>query len=176
LHRNSERLEFSMNYLLAAGLLALPGIAHAAGFQDLAVVERAVVIAAGADIGEPGGPLAPVDRRLKLAACPKVAADPPAMNAITVRCPALGWRLRVPLARSEATSVAAAPSSSAAPVVRRGDVVELQAGSGSFTCQHPGGRAAGWRPRRPDPRENRGQGHHDLCRSRRKWPRAARRI
>ena len=122
-----------MNYLLAAGLLAFPGIAEAAGFQDLAVVERAVVIAAGADIGEPGGPLAPVDRRLKLAACPKVAADPPAMNAITVRCPALGWRLRVPLARSEATSVAAAPSSSAAPVVRRGDVVELQAGSGSFT-------------------------------------------
>lgn len=117
-----------------AALLALPAAAHAAEFQDLAALERAVVIAAGADIGQPGGPVAPVDRRLKLAACPQVAVDPPVLNALTVRCPAIGWRLRVPLSRGGAVEAASGRRlAGQAPVVRRGDPVELEAGAGAFT-------------------------------------------
>lgn len=123
-------------------MLTLPAIAGAAPFQDLAAVERAVVIAAGADIGAPGGPVAPIDRRLKLAECPKLAVDPVLMNALTVRCPALGWRLRVPLVAGGAASASAPqagvqsvayhPEPKAAPVIRRGDPVDLIAGSQNF--------------------------------------------
>lgn len=120
-------------------MLALPAAATAAPFQDLAVVERAVVIAAGADIGAPGGPVAPIDRRLKLAECARLTVDPVQMSALTVRCPAIGWRLRVPLspggARADATGVQAAsyrPEPKAAPVIRRGDPVDLIAGSDNF--------------------------------------------
>jgi flagella basal body P-ring formation protein FlgA len=124
-------------------LLMLPAMAVAAPFQDLAAVERAVVIAAGADIGAAGGPVAPIDRRLKLAECPKLTVDPILLNALTVRCPALGWRLRVPLApggtRGDAaggggvqTASYARPEPKPAPVIRRGDPVDLIAGSENF--------------------------------------------
>jgi flagella basal body P-ring formation protein FlgA len=122
-----------MTPILFLALLAAPA------FQNLDAVERAVVIAAGADIGAPGGPVAPVDRRLKLAACPQVTADPPYQNAITVRCPAIGWRLRVPLSRgaqpadeAPARAVSYARPERAEPVIRRGDPVDLEAGSGAF--------------------------------------------
>ena len=122
-----------MTPLLFLAMLAAPA------FQNLDAVERAVVIAAGADIGAPGGPVTAIDRRLKLAACPQVTADPPFQNAITVRCPAIGWRLRVPLTRG-AQAAADAPVQNAGharpvkaePVIRRGDPVDLQAGSGAF--------------------------------------------
>lgn len=121
-----------MTPILFLALLAAPA------FQNLDAVERAVVIAAGADIGAPGGPVTAIDRRLKLAACPQVTADPPYQNAITVRCPAIGWRLRVPLTRGAEPADAAvrqagyARPERAEPVIRRGDPVDLEAGSGSF--------------------------------------------
>ena len=121
-----------MTPILFLALLAAPA------FQNLDAVERAVVIAAGADIGAPGGPVTAIDRRLKLAACPQVTADPPYQNAITVRCPAIGWRLRVPLTRGAEPADAPvrqagyARPEPAEPVIRRGDPVDLEAGSGSF--------------------------------------------
>ncbi|HEX8447361.1 MAG TPA: flagella basal body P-ring formation protein FlgA [Sphingomonas sp.] len=136
-----------MKLILALSVLSLSTAAGAETFQDLAAVERAVVIAAGADIGDPGGPVAPVDRRLKLAQCPKLAVDPVWMNALTVRCPAIGWRLRVPLSPggrpTETAAMAAStptamqavsyrPAPRAEPVIRRGDPVDLIAGSDSF--------------------------------------------
>lgn len=121
-----------MSAILFLAMLVAPA------FQNLDAVERAVVIAAGADIGASGGPVTAIDRRLKLTPCPQVTADPPYQNAITVRCPAIGWRLRVPLSRgaqdAEAPmrAVSYARPEKAEPVIRRGDPVDLEAGSGSF--------------------------------------------
>lgn len=61
----------------------------------------------------------PVDKRLKLAECPADPIISPAVGgAVVVRCPALGWRLRVPVR----------PASSAAEtgqiVIRKGDLIE----------------------------------------------------
>lgn len=107
----------------------LPTPALAQPVQDIAALEARLLTALDAGIGEPGGPAAPIDRRLKLAPCPNpVAIDPPALGAVALRCPAVGWRIRVPLVR--ATTAAAVK---AAPVVRRGDPVEIVAESVSFS-------------------------------------------
>ena len=51
------------------------------------------------DIGMPGGPLTPIDRRMRLAACPGgIQIDPPSLSSVTVRCTAaagisrMSWR------------------------------------------------------------------------------------
>jgi flagella basal body P-ring formation protein FlgA len=112
---------------LIAACLPAPALAQAV--QDIAALEHRLVIALDAGIGEPGGPLVPIDRRLKLAPCPTpVAIDPPALGAVALRCPQLGWRIRVPLMRA-ATAIAV----KAAPLVRRGDPVEIVAQSEAFS-------------------------------------------
>lgn len=111
-------------------LTASPATAQAQRFEDVAGLEALVVTRLGAGIGQAGGPVAPIDRRLKLAACPEtLAIEGPAMGAAVVRCAALGWRIRVPL-RVNATASA---SPRTATLVRKGDPVELVAGGASFT-------------------------------------------
>lgn len=119
----------SITAVLLACSIASPALAQTT--QDLAALERRLVIALGADIGQPGGPIAPLDRRMKLATCPSpVTIDPPALGAAVLRCAEIGWRVRVPLVRS-----VHAPASieSARPVIRRGDPVELAASRRGFT-------------------------------------------
>ena len=112
---------------LIAACLPAPALAQAV--QDIAALEHRLVVALDARIGEPGGPLVPIDRRLKLAPCPApVAIDPPALGAVALRCPQLGWRIRVPLMRATA-----AVAVKAAPLVRRGDPVEIVAQSEAFS-------------------------------------------
>lgn len=113
----------------AAGLLLMGSAAAAQPFQDVAALDAQVEAALGAAIGEPGGAAAPVDRRLKLAACPgPVSIGAPAMGAVAVRCAELGWRIRVPLVRVRTAAV-----EEPEPIVRKGDQVELRAASGSFS-------------------------------------------
>lgn len=133
--------------MLAAMLLssfATP--ANAQNFENLDRLDSLVAASVGANRGEPGGPVAPIDRRLRLASCPQLpVVEPVKMNAATVSCASLGWRIRVPLAIS---GQAAAPRNtanysapSAAPsqgpshviVVKKGDPVQLIAGNDSFT-------------------------------------------
>ena len=109
------------------------------GFEDIARLQGRVVAALDAAIGQPGGPVAPIDRRLKLAACPApVTIDPPALGALPLRCEPLGWRIRVPLVRVpgaatvQQASYAPQPPQ-APPVIRRGDPVELFSGTAGFT-------------------------------------------
>lgn len=124
--------------LLGAACAAPAAAAAAPGFQDLDVIENRVIAALGAGIGEPGGPARPIDRRLRLAACPgNVSVEAPALGAVTVRCEALGWRIRVPLTRGAAGAQAAA-AERAEPIVRRGDQVEVVARSASFTVSTSG--------------------------------------
>ncbi len=114
-------------------LLLIGAAAHAQGFEDVAALDNKVVAALGAGFGEPGGPARPIDKRLKLAACPQPAiVDPPALGAVTVRCEPLGWRVRVALARS-AGGYSAEGAAKAEPIIRKGDQVELTASAGSFS-------------------------------------------
>lgn len=124
-----------------------PAPSLAAGLQNLDALERRLVIALGADIGAPGGPTVPLDRRLRLAACPSdVMVDPARQGAATLRCAEIGWRIRVPLVRGGAGGDAggrALPASGnglpamaamrGETVVRRGDPVDLVAGSAGFS-------------------------------------------
>nr|WP_315458840.1 flagella basal body P-ring formation protein FlgA [uncultured Sphingorhabdus sp.] len=70
----------------------------------------------------------PVDKRLKLAQCPAEPIVSPAVgDAVVVRCPALGWRLRVPV---RAASNAAENSQI---VIRKGDLIECISGGPGFS-------------------------------------------
>jgi flagella basal body P-ring formation protein FlgA len=103
------------------------------------MLDNRVAAALGANIGEPGGATTPIDRRLRLQACPQpVEIGEPVAGALAVRCVPLGWRIRVslvPSAESRQTA-AAAPAqrqARAEPVIRRGDQVELVAIASGFT-------------------------------------------
>jgi len=111
--------------------------ARAQGFEKLDRLDSLVAMSLGANLGQPGGPAAQIDRRLRLAACPTTpVVAGPAMGAATVSCPAIGWRIRVPLlpgAQPPAGQMAAAPAANAPEiVVKRGDPVQLVAGAGGF--------------------------------------------
>lgn len=135
--------------LLAAAALgaAQPALAQQK-FENLDRIDSLVAMTVGANLGEPGGPVAPVDRRLKLAACPSTPSiDGPVFGAAIVKCDALGWRIRVPLVAGASAAAsgpvprAAAvnrftPAVRAAPaenVVKRGDPVQLMAGNAAFS-------------------------------------------
>ena len=109
----------------------------AQGFENLYMLDSRISAALGAGIGEPGGAANPLDRRLHLAACPQPAEiAEPAMGAVTVRCQPLGWRIRVPLVQTSQASAASASVPApvrAAPVIRRGDQIQLVAISSGFT-------------------------------------------
>jgi flagella basal body P-ring formation protein FlgA len=121
-------------------LLAAP--AAAAPFQNIDALEARLINALGAGIGEAGGPATPIDRRLKLAACPaSVQIDPPVMGAIALRCPAANWRIRVPIARLSGTQNSGAgvmAAVKAEPVIRRGDPVDLVAETSGFSVSLSG--------------------------------------
>ena len=121
--------------LWLAAALAAPAAAQS--FENLELLDSRIAAALGAGIGEPGGAASPVDRRLRLAACPQpVEIAEPAMGAVTVRCQPLGWRIRVPLVsggQASAQAAAAPAAARAAPIIRRGDQVELVAISNGFT-------------------------------------------
>lgn len=125
--------------LIAA--FACPAFAQAGRLENLDALERRLVIALGADIGQPGGPVAPIDRRMKLAACPSAAeVEPPYAGAAVLRCAEIGWRIRVPvMAGGMIRTAAAAPARQIArqekpePVIRRGDPVEIRAEYAGFT-------------------------------------------
>ena len=86
--------------------------AYAGNFQSLDAVDARATEIAGAIVR-------PVDRRLKLAACPEaLQADAAAQGAVTVRCAPLGWRVRVLIEASAA-------SSSAPVAIKRGDPVSV---------------------------------------------------
>ncbi len=125
-------------FALLLVLLALPLPALAQGFENLEMLDNRVAAALGANIGEPGGATTPIDRRLRLQACPQpVEVGEPIAGALAVRCVPLGWRIRVSIVTTAETrqAAAAAPSRQARPepVVRRGDQIELVAIAQGFT-------------------------------------------
>lgn len=122
--------------LLLGAAVAAPAFGQ--GFENLEMLDSRVAAALGANIGDPGGPVAPLDRRLRLAACPEPAEiGEPALGAVTVRCAPLGWRIRVPLSGGGAT-VARAAATRVEPVIRRGDQVEVVALASNFSVTTTG--------------------------------------
>lgn len=97
--------------LAPAFAMPMPAIAqaNAQGMQNLSEIDILVAATMGAEVGQPGGARAMVDRRLKLKACPDaLEITGPDMGAAAVRCPTLGWRIRVPLDLAAASAQASA--------------------------------------------------------------------
>jgi len=133
-------------FLLAtAALLGTAPVLAQQRFENLDRIDSLVAMTVGANLGEPGGPAAPVDRRLKLAACPTMPkVEGPVVGAAMVKCESLGWRIRVPLVAGGAaaasgpvprTASRVTPAARTTPqesVVRKGDPVQLMAGNALF--------------------------------------------
>jgi flagella basal body P-ring formation protein FlgA len=119
--------------LLSVAALAAPAAGQS--FENLDALDHQISAALGAGIGEPGGPANRLDRRLRLAACPQPALiGEPLQGAVTVRCDAIGWRIRVAIVGGgSAAPIASAAPARAAPVVRRGDQVQIVALASGFT-------------------------------------------
>lgn len=121
-------MTYFRHLILASALCAAPAVAQ--GFEDLELLEARIAATLGAGIGQPGGAMRPIDRRLKLAACPGAPAlAMPTPAYAVVECEAVGWRIHVPLVRTAAASAA----QKAEPVIRRGDQVEMIAEGGGFS-------------------------------------------
>jgi flagella basal body P-ring formation protein FlgA len=133
------------SFMLAACALALlPAAisAQSASFADPAAIDAEVAAFTGAPLGTPGGARHPVDRRLRMAACPEPLAlgwHGRRADMVRVECPALaGWQLFVPVnAVSLAVSAGASPRPSA-PSVARGQVVTIAVEGRGFTVTQQG--------------------------------------
>lgn len=107
--------------------------------QDWQAIDALTAMVAGAM----GRSAAPIDRRIKLARCPEQATVTPIdAQALAVRCPSLGWRLRVALTGPATGPADAAPAAtgyarpSGAPVIRRGDNVRVTIDTDSFAISY----------------------------------------
>lgn len=129
---------------LGSGLTLGASPVLAQSFQNLDQIDMLVSTTVGADIGQPGGANAPVDRRLRLAACPQIPSiEGPVFGAAIVRCDKLGWRIRVPLklaqaAPAQAYGQPAAYGRAVQPqsrtiLIKKGDPVQLVAGNATFS-------------------------------------------
>ncbi len=134
--------------LLAASALALatsPAAAQTSGFADLAAIDAEVSAFTGAPVGTPGGARHPVDRRLRLAACPDALSlnwHGRAADMVRVECNAHSrWRIFVPV-NAAVASMAAAPSRdssrSAMPMVERGQVLTITIQGRGFSVSQQG--------------------------------------
>lgn len=136
----------SILFAAIAVLASQPALAQQK-FENLDRIDSLVAMTVGANLGEPGGPAAPVDRRLRLAACPTTPAiDGPVFGAAVVKCDALGWRIRVPLVSGASAGASGpvprqaavnrfSPAARMVPrdnVVKKGDPVQLMAGNALF--------------------------------------------
>jgi len=141
--RKTVRTSLSFLLLIAAMLGGTAVQAQAPAqqkFENLDRLDGIVAVTVGANMGQPGGPAAPIDRRLHLAACPQTpSVEGPVFGAAVVKCDAIGWRIRVPLVPGGANMPAPRTASRAAvqaakdTVVKRGDPVQLVAGGGTFS-------------------------------------------
>lgn len=115
------------------------------GIESPAGLDALVADFLGARVGEPGGAASPVDRRLRLAACPeRVELSRIAAGNVAVACRPLGWRIRVPLTEGGGGSAGASTRAASraagldVPLVSRGDQVQLLVRRGSVTVTATG--------------------------------------
>ena len=120
------------------------GTAAAQSFQDTVALDKAVAGFTGKTVGEDGGARTPVDKRLKLAACPTVALSwhTDRHDAVVVTCSAPQWRIFVPVKITApppvSAAVVAAPAAKPVIVIKRGDPITIVAGDGGFSVTRDG--------------------------------------
>ena len=129
-------------------LLMIAAGAPSAGFQDIAALDRSVSAFTGRPTGAEGGVRTSVDARLRLAKCPTVSMSwrTEAHDAVVVACAGPAWRIFVPVIRPASppgatpatTRAAYAPVVKAAPVIRRGDPIVIEAGTEGFSISREG--------------------------------------
>ena len=133
-------------------ILALALALAAQDFQSTTALDTVVLQFTGKSVGEQGGAIAPIDRRLKLAACaaPQLDWRSDTHDAVVVRCMAPAWKIFVPVAavpRPRAAVEAPMPGNvvvrppvavKAEPVIKRGDAVTVEAGSEGFSISRQG--------------------------------------
>ena len=144
--------------ILATAAVLLPGTAQAqAMFADPAAIDAEVAAFTGVPLGQPGGARAPVDRRLRMAACPQALAlawHGRRADMVRVECPALvGWQIFVPVNSGGAAQAAQAPARGAG--VERGQVLTIAVQGRGFTVTQQGealeaGNVGDWIRVRPD--------------------------
>lgn len=123
---------------LAASLAAAPIANAQSASEDWQTIDTLTQMIAGAM----GRAATPIDRRIKLARCPEQASITAIdTHTLAVRCPSLGWRLRVAMtgpAHAGAFPVAAgfARPAAASPVIRRGDNVRVTIDTESFSINY----------------------------------------
>jgi flagellar basal body P-ring formation protein FlgA len=116
----------TLSLLLGAALTASPALA--AEFEDFDLLDQRV-----AELAATAQAVAtPIDRRIKLRACPESATLEATPTMIAIRCASLGWRLRVPLQN------ATAAVKTASPVIRRGEAVNVMIVGESYEVSYDG--------------------------------------
>ncbi|MFC4254911.1 flagella basal body P-ring formation protein FlgA [Croceibacterium xixiisoli] len=123
---------------LATMGLATAAPLAAAAFADPVAIDQAVAQFTGMPIGAPGGARTPVDRRLRLAACPQPFALEwygSRRDNVLVQCPVPnGWRIFVPVqAEPRAAAAQKAPDA-----VARGESVNITVSGRGFTLSRQG--------------------------------------
>lgn len=140
---------------MSVSLLALAAVVSAQ-FADLDAIDRQVAAFTGADAGQAGGAMSPVDRRLRLQPCRTGMAlswRTPAQDSVVVQCgDAGGWRIFVPV---RSVGGAGQGAGQGGPVaITRGDAVSIAVSGEGFTVSQPGeamesGPVGGWIKVRP---------------------------
>lgn len=76
----------------------------------------------------------PIDKRIKLARCPTPAViERQSSSSLAVRCPQIGWRIRVPLTSPSPNTIDARNNGNVSVIsVERGEAVELRVGGSGF--------------------------------------------
>lgn len=115
-----------MLFHLLTGLAA--AVMSPGSFQDLDALDARVAAALAGS-----GTAVPIDHRIKLAACPEEPVIAPiGASAVAIRCPTLGWKIRVAIVGARAVDV---PTE---PMVHRGDTIELIAEGTGYSATSVG--------------------------------------
>jgi flagella basal body P-ring formation protein FlgA len=143
--------------LAGLGMLpATPAFAQVAGFADPAAIDAEVAAFTGAATGAPGGARAPVDRRLRVAACGlplQLAWHGRGAGMVRVECNgASPWRVFVAV---NAAGTAQPASTAAAPQIARGQVLTITLQGRGFAISQQAqaleaGRVGEWIRVRPE--------------------------
>ena len=115
---------------IAFGAAALPALANAQAYQNHDVIDARVA----ASLVGTGLAAWPVDRRLKLSACPEaLRVEQPASGLVAVHCDPLRWRVHARIDGPPATVTAATPV-----VIKRGDPVTVNFDASGFSVSANG--------------------------------------